>query len=272
MHARRRSDQLCHVTDSYPPSPGIRIANSAPGRGGRSHTWNMANTRVMDLSGILPGEPGNGEPYGAPPGGGQPGKPRRGRVLAIAVACAVVAGGGAFAVADALSSPSAPPAAVAGAPSPASAPAGQAAVLSGLLNDTAADGTGASPGAVSMPWAARPHGRAALRRERRALARLRLLGGMHGEFTFRTKSGPRTLAFERGTVTSVASAAITVRAADGTTWTWQLTSSSVVRGDGMRAGRAALAAGQRVFVAGPVPGSARDARLIVIGDRSGGDS
>ena len=233
----------------------------------------MANTRVMDLSGILPGEPGNREPYGSPPDGGQPGKPRRGRALAIAVACAVVAGGGGFAVTEALSSPPAPPAAVAGAPSSASAPVGQAAVLSGLLSDAAADdGAGASPGAVPMPGAARLHGRAVLRRERRVLARLRLLGGMHGQFTFGTKSGPRTLAFERGTVTSVTSAAITVRAADGTTWTWQLTSTSIVRDDGMRAARAVLAAGQRVFVAGPVPGSARDARLIVIGDRSGGDS
>jgi hypothetical protein len=231
----------------------------------------MANTRVMDLSGILPGEPGNREPHGSP-GGGRPGKPRRGRVLAIAVACAVVAGGGAFAVTEALSSPSAPPAAVAGAPSPASAPAGQAAVLSGLLDDAAADGTGTSGGAVSAPGTVRPGARAALRRERRALARLRLLGGMHGQFTFRAKGGPRTLAFERGTVTSVTSTALTVRAADGTTWTWQLTSASIVRKDGTRTARSSLAAGQRVFVGGPAGGPARDARLIVIGDRSGGDS
>jgi hypothetical protein len=235
----------------------------------------MANTRVMDLSGILPGEPGDRQPYGSQPGGGQPRKPRRGRVLAIAVACAMVAGGGAFAVTEALSGPSASPAAVAGAPSQAGAPAGQAAVLSGLLNDAAGAGTaGASPDAASAPGAARPklHGTAALRRERRALARLRLLGGMHGEFTFRTKDCTRTLAFERGTVTSVTAGAVTVRAADGTTWTWQLTSTSVVRNDGTRAARSTLAAGQRVFVGGPVPGPARDARLIVINDHTGGDS
>ena len=56
---------------------------------------------------------------------------------------------------------------------------------------------------------------ASLQNIRRALARLRLLGGMHGQYTFETKNGSRTLAFERGTVTSVTGTGGTVRAADG---------------------------------------------------------
>ncbi len=120
----------------------------------------------------------------------------------------------------------------------------------------------AAAGASTQPSATTQ--RAALRRFRRALVRLRLLGGMHGEFTFSTKKGPRTLAFERGTIVSVAGADVTVKAADGTTWTWVLTSTSVVREDGARTPSSTLAAGQSVFAGGPVSGTTRDARLIVI--------
>ena len=48
-----------------------------------------------------------------------------------------------------------------------------------------------TPAAVSVP------------RIRRALARLRALGGVDGEFTFHNSTGYHTLAFERGTVQSV---------------------------------------------------------------------
>jgi hypothetical protein len=87
---------------------------------------------------------------------------------------------------------------------------------------------------------------------------------MYGQFAFETKKGPRTLAFERGTVAAVAGPNVTVRAKDGTTWTWVLTSTSVVREDGTRVSAGALAVGQPVFAAGPVSGTTRDARLIVI--------
>ena len=59
-----------------------------------------------------------------------------------------------------------------------------------------------------------------LPRLRWALARLRALGGVDGEFTFHNSTGFHTLAFERGTIQSVNSADLVVRAADGTTWTW----------------------------------------------------
>jgi hypothetical protein len=40
----------------------------------------------------------------------------------------------------------------------------------------------------------------ACRHHLRRLRRLGVLAGIHGQFTFETKSGPRTLAFERGVV------------------------------------------------------------------------
>src|SRR5262249_59721917 len=130
--------------------------------------------------------------------------------------------------------------------------------------------TGGRPGGRRAPPAAtgtstRPGDAAlALRRIRRAVVRLRLLGGMYGQYTFETKNGPRTLAFERGTLISAAGGDVTVRAKDGTTWTWVLTSTSVVRENGARTSASALRAGQSVFAAGPVSGATRDARLIVI--------
>ncbi len=188
---------------------------------------------------------------GMPPQGGKPhGGRGRGRLAAVIVACAVVAGG-AFAVTEAVSgsSPNLTPAA---STALSSGPTGQAAVLNGVLAD-------------ATPTASTPATKAAaVRRLGRALVRLRLLGGIHGEFTFETKDGARTLAFERGTVLSVAGSDVTVRATDGTTWTWVLTSASIVRENGSRTSAKSLAGGQLVFAAGPVTGTTRDARLIVI--------
>lgn len=180
------------------------------------------------------------------PGGKRPHGPGT-RIAALVVVCAVVAGG-AFAATDALSGPSAP----ATAQVSAAGPAGQAAVLNDALTASSA----------TPPRTAAE--RAALRRLRRALARLRRLGGMYGQYSFETKRGPRTLAFERGTITSVAGADVVVRAKDGTTWTWVLTGTSVVREDGTRAKASALAAGEQVFAGGLVSGTTRDTRLIVI--------
>jgi hypothetical protein len=55
-----------------------------------------------------------------------------------------------------------------------------------------------------------------------------------------------------------------VRASDGTTWTWDLVSSTVVRENRAKTAETALAPGQPVWVGGPVNSGAKDARLIVI--------
>jgi hypothetical protein len=185
---------------------------------------------------------------------------QRTRIAALVAGCAIIAGG-AYAATDALSSSSSAPAAAAADRQPgaaSSAQPAQAAALSAAITDIAAP---------ASTTAGTPAQRITqLRRARRALRRLRLLGGEHGEFTFHTKQGNRTLAFERGTIVSVAGSDVTVRAADNTTWTWVLSSSSVVRDDGSRASASALSAGEPVFAGGPVIGATRDARLIVVRD------
>jgi hypothetical protein len=193
---------------------------------------------------------------GLPPEGGPPPRGGRslGKVAAVVVTCAVVAGG-AFAVTQAVSTSGPTPSP---APSAAalSAPTGQAAVLNGALADLASSSTPATPAPTASA--------AAARRVSRALVRLRALGGMYGQYTFETKKGPRTLGFERGTILSIAGADVTVKATDGTTWTWVLTGATIVRENGSRTTATNLADGQLVFAAGQVTGTARDARLVVI--------
>lgn len=185
-----------------------------------------------------------------------------------------VAAGGAYATTDALSSP-APAAASPAQPSAASPaqPTGAqsaGAALNSAISDAASSPATAPSAAPADDKAGQRDARGRLRRS--AIARLRRVGGEHGEFTFRTKKGTRTVAFERGTIESVSGTDVTVRAADGTTWTWVLTSTSVVREDGSRTSSSALAAGERVFAGGPVTGATHDARLIVIRKATSGKS
>jgi hypothetical protein len=101
-------------------------------------------------------------------------------------------------------------------------------------------------------------------RVRSALARLRRVGGVDGEVTFHDQGGYRTLAFERGTISSVSGSNVVVKAPNGTVWTWAIVSDTVVRQNGSKTTTSALSAGELVFAAGPVVNGDKDARLIVI--------
>jgi hypothetical protein len=205
---------------------------------------------------------------------------QRTRIAALVAGCAVLAGG-AYAVTGCALSGSTPVAAQSSAAQSSATPSSAAQPASAGANAGAAP-AGESVQAVALSTAITEAGsspgltpvqrRVALRRVRRALARLRLLGGEHGEITFRSKEGPKTLAFERGTVTSVAGGDVTVRAADGTTWSWVVSAASVVREDGSRTTSSALSAGEPVFAAGSETGSTRNALLIAIREPASGSS
>jgi ABC-type transport system substrate-binding protein len=212
------------------------------------------------------------------------------RWAAGAAAVAVLAGGGAALASSGGSA----------GPAPTSQASALDAVLSSADAPTSAELAAASPGgattspattspAAPAPGATGPGAAGAARRCARAaaalkgtghprlarravvacrgrLGRLRLLiRGEHGQVTVRAKGGTtRTLAFERGKVTAVSGTAVTVAAADGTTWTWHLVADSVVRQGGQKVSASRLAAGQQVFAGGPVVNGTDDARLIVI--------
>jgi hypothetical protein len=182
---------------------------------------------------------------GANPGNGRSG---RGRLIASAAAATVLVGGAAFGAVTMLSG--SPAAAVTG-------PTGQAAVLNDALT------TAATP-ASTVSSTTGNSATTQTRHLRDALARLRRLGGIDGQFTFETKAGPKTLAFERGTIASVSGQDVVVKAKDGTTWSWTLVTDSVVRENGTKTATSSLAAGDLVFVGGPVVRGTHDARLIVI--------
>jgi len=238
-------------------------------------------------SGQASGQPG-GQAWGqqagqAPPlkgqvlsGSNSPKPPRRhNRALLWGAGLALVAmlaGGGAYA-ATALSSSTSP-----------AGPTGQAAQLNDILNSasspTSADSvssfakTTAATAAASHPCVARAaklkaagHPVAAERVLllcRSPLARLRLIGGLHGSFTFKTKTGTTTLAYQRGAIQSVNGNNVVVQSSDGTTWTWVLQSGTVIRQGGKKATTSALADGEKVFAGGPVVSGAYDAKLIVV--------
>ena len=228
--------------------------------------------------GGLGGPAGPGGPTGPPP---RPARPRRhgtaawgGAGLALVV---LLAGGGAAAAQ--LSSSSAP------APT---ALTGQAAQLNTLLNSSSSSGSAAALSSTA-PSSTTTHpcvnrakklkaagypraARAVLRFCGHALRRLRLLGGMHGEFTFETKTGPRTIAFERGVIESVSGSNVVVQAKDGTTWTWVLESSTVIRQGGQKSATSALSDGEHVFAGGSVISGGYDAKLIVVKPASGSSS
>jgi hypothetical protein len=106
---------------------------------------------------------------------------------------------------------------------------------------------------------------------RRRIVRFFLLRGVDGQFSFRAADGTvRTLAYVRGVIESVNNgASIVVQAADGSSWAWQLVSTTVVRDATGKISESSLAVGQQVWVGGPVTGGVKDARLIFVRPPSG---
>jgi hypothetical protein len=218
------------------------------------------------------------------------------------LAAALLAGGGTIAGMRlaAHSSPGTSSGAATGQAGPAST-ASQGALLNETLSDAsspgaltmgaALTGTGASPGGAAAgaagkaPACARARhvsraarraglprlsrrigtGAAHCRRVRRRVFAFFLLRGVDGQFTIQTKKGIKTLAFERGVIQSVtAGKSITAKASDGTTWTWDLVSTTVVRDRQGKIGQSALTSGTPVWVGGPVVQGTKNARLIVV--------
>ena len=106
---------------------------------------------------------------------------------------------------------------------------------------------------------------------RRRIARFFLLRGVDGQFSFRAADGTvRTLAYVRGVIESVNNGtSIVVQAADGSSWAWQLVSTTVVRDASGKISESSLAVGQQVWAGGPVVGGVKDARLIFVRPPSG---
>jgi hypothetical protein len=96
------------------------------------------------------------------------------------------------------------------------------------------------------------------------LLRLAAVGGEYGQVTFNSKTGPKTVAFERGTIDSVTGSSFIVQARDGTEWTWDLTATTMMREAGHPQAQVELSSGDLVFVIGLETPGGKDARLIQV--------
>jgi hypothetical protein len=197
---------------------------------------------------------GPADPQADPPAPSRSGRTKR--IVTTVAASAVLLGGGAG-IGVALTGG-------------ASASTGSGSASTGSSGTAAATTSATASGRCAKITAAlqdSDHPRAAARVRalcHRPLLRLALVGGEYGQVTFKGTTTPRTIAFERGTVESLSGSVLTVQAADGTTWTWVLSSSTRVRSDGQLVGQSHLAGGEQVLVGGPVVSGARDAKLIRI--------
>jgi hypothetical protein len=87
--------------------------------------------------------------------------------------------------------------------------------------------------------------------------------GVHGEATVRQKDGTfRVSTWQRGQITGVGGASVTVRSADGVSWTWTTTGKTRIRKNGDKAAVNALASGDRIVVIGERSGATRTATVI----------
>jgi hypothetical protein len=92
-----------------------------------------------------------------------------------------------------------------------------------------------------------------------------LLHGVDGQYTFHTPKGTRTQAFQRGVIQSVSAGhTLVVKASNGDVWTWDLSTSTVVRDRGGKVAQSSLADGATVWAGGQVISGVKDAKLVVI--------
>jgi hypothetical protein len=87
---------------------------------------------------------------------------------------------------------------------------------------------------------------------------------LHGEAVVQTKDGNITVAVQRGEVTAITADSITVKSADGVTWTWKFDPKLRVVENRSTIQPNEVKAGAKVALAGPKTGDQLMARLIII--------
>ena len=93
---------------------------------------------------------------------------------------------------------------------------------------------------------------------------LRLVRGMYGQVAYHGRAGTVTLAFERGKVESAGGGHLVVRAADGTTWTWDLAGNAVIRERGTTAPSRRPVRRRAGVRRRAVSGGSKQARLVLV--------
>jgi Domain of unknown function (DUF5666) len=92
--------------------------------------------------------------------------------------------------------------------------------------------------------------------------------GVHGDATLRRGKEFVAYTWQRGDVTAASGTSLTVKSADGVSWTWSVTGDTKIRKNGAKSTPSALATGDKVFVLGQPDGNARSAQGVVVPKRS----
>jgi hypothetical protein len=130
---------------------------------------------------------------------------------------------------------------------------GGAALLSGVSDAATAP---AAPQARGHKAPAAPHagGHKALGAPAGTRAQRLRAAGVHGDAVFRGKGGTFTeRVWQRGAVTAKAETGLTVKSADGVTWTWTVNATTRIARKGGRTELTAVAVGDRVLIVGTPP-------------------
>ncbi|WP_433331565.1 DUF5666 domain-containing protein [Spirillospora sp. CA-294931] len=88
------------------------------------------------------------------------------------------------------------------------------------------------------------------------------LRGVHGEATVKRDKTFKLATWQRGAVTGVSGATVTVRSEDGVAWQWTTDANTKVRKDRQKSEVSKLANGDQVVVIGERSGNTRTAKFI----------
>ena len=261
------------MTGAGQPYPGWQQApGSSPPRDGRRRThWTLgiAAAAVLAVGGVAAGLALTGQP--SPTAASSP----AGGAGAAQGASEGLSGQAARLNATRSSANSPGPLTVASSSAPASTSPGQGSTASGKVAAACAKAHQFAKQARQSGFGrlARLNRRAARRcrfarhhfARRHLMFRFFLLHGVDGQYTFHTPKGTRTQAFQRGVIQSVSAGhTLVVKASNGDVWTWDLSTSTVVRNRDGKVSQSSLSDGTTVWAGGQVVSGAKDAALVVI--------
>lgn len=129
-------------------------------------------------------------------------------------------------------------------------------------------GTAKTPRATASPSAAAPAtGQDKHQDKHKARGILDTKRVLHGEFVVTAKGGSRVVDVQRGTVTTVSTASVSLKSSDGFTGTYAVSATVRVRKSGAKADIAAVKVGDAVVVVATKLDGAVTARSIVVGTK-----
>ncbi|TDC61623.1 hypothetical protein E1200_28550 [Actinomadura sp. GC306] len=90
--------------------------------------------------------------------------------------------------------------------------------------------------------------------------------GVHGEATVRDGDAFRVVSFQHGDITALSGTTLTVKSADGASWTWTVNDDTRIRKDREDIDLKDLAKDDEIRIAGERSGDTRTAKLIRVRD------